>query len=107
MNLYKLLLHVLRFQLRVLHAVVLLHRPPFLLPSQEVMADFEALLWGHLENYEELAQENPTLLVDCLRVIELQVWFRGSKAWYSRPWGSRARSCELFIFFGGGGGRLT
>lgn len=37
------------------------------------MDDFEALLWEHLSDYERLAQDNPTLLVDCLRVIELQV----------------------------------
>lgn len=43
---------------------------------KEVMADFEALLWDQLAEFEDLAQNNPTLLVDCLRVIELQVGVR-------------------------------
>jgi hypothetical protein len=37
------------------------------------MAEFEALFWEHLAGFEDLAKENPTLLVDCLRIIEIQV----------------------------------
>ena len=40
---------------------------------QAVMTKFESLLWSQLKNYEGLAQHQPTLLVDCLRVVELQV----------------------------------
>ena len=39
----------------------------------EVMEAFEAQLWGHLDNFMELGQDSPTLLVDCLRIVELQV----------------------------------
>ncbi len=38
----------------------------------DAAADFEVVLFEHLERYEELAQEQPTLLVDCLRVVEMQ-----------------------------------
>lgn len=43
----------------------------------EVMVAFEEQLWSHLDNFLELSGSNPTLLVDCLRVIELQVWTVG------------------------------
>jgi len=39
---------------------------------KDVVAEFEGLLWDHLYDYEDLAQSSPTLLVDCLRVIEVQ-----------------------------------
>jgi hypothetical protein len=41
--------------------------------DQDAMAEFEALFWEHLAGFEDLAKENPTLLVDCLRIIEIQV----------------------------------
>jgi hypothetical protein len=37
------------------------------------MQTFEDQFWDHLDNFMELSQENPTLLVDCLRIVELQV----------------------------------
>lgn len=39
----------------------------------EVMAIFEEKLWGHFDNFMELGQDSPTVLVDCLRIVELQV----------------------------------
>ncbi|KAJ9533070.1 hypothetical protein QJQ45_018170 [Haematococcus lacustris] len=39
---------------------------------KSAMAQFEEVLWAYLEQYEELAQDNPTLLVDCLRIMEIQ-----------------------------------
>lgn len=39
----------------------------------EVMAEFEAQLWERLLQYDVLAARSPTLLVDCLRVVVLQV----------------------------------
>ncbi|MEW5306963.1 MAG: hypothetical protein WDW36_009390 [Sanguina aurantia] len=37
-----------------------------------VMAIAEGLLWEHVRNYDALAREAPALLVDCLRIVELQ-----------------------------------
>lgn len=39
---------------------------------KSAMAQFEEVLWAYLEQYEELAQDNPMLLVDCLRIVEIQ-----------------------------------
>ncbi|KAJ9533396.1 hypothetical protein QJQ45_026375 [Haematococcus lacustris] len=40
---------------------------------KSAMAQFEEVLWAYLEQYEELAQDNPMLLVDCLRIVEIQL----------------------------------
>ncbi|MEW5314341.1 MAG: hypothetical protein WDW38_005849 [Sanguina aurantia] len=37
-----------------------------------VMAIAEGLLWDHVRNYDALAKDAPALLVDCLRIVELQ-----------------------------------
>lgn len=53
----------------------------------EVMVAFEKQLWSHLDNFLELSGSNPTLLVDCLRVIELQVWTVGvDQDWVCLDW---------------------
>ncbi|GAX84704.1 hypothetical protein CEUSTIGMA_g12126.t1 [Chlamydomonas eustigma] len=48
------------------------HMFSYLERVNEVMQTFEEQLWDHLDNFLELSQENPTLLVDCLRIVELQ-----------------------------------
>ena len=50
------------------------HMYQYLERVNEVMAAFEEQLWGHFDNFMDLGQDNPTLLVDCLRIVELQVW---------------------------------
>ncbi len=48
----------------------------------EVLERAEALLWGHVRAYHELARANPRLLVDCLQV-------RGRRGW---GWGGGWRA---------------
>ena len=38
----------------------------------EVVLEFEERLWSHIDNFLDLSESNPTLIVDCMRVIELQ-----------------------------------
>ena len=49
------------------------HMLQYLERVNDVMAMFEERLWGHLDSFMELGQDNPTVLVDCLRIVELQV----------------------------------
>ena len=37
------------------------------------MASCERRLWGHFRRFMDLAATRPSLLVDCVRVVELQV----------------------------------
>lgn len=39
----------------------------------ETMTTFERRLWSHIRNYHDLAVNDPKLLVDCVRIIEIQV----------------------------------
>lgn len=63
----------------------------YLARVKDVMKEFEARLWEALDDYVELSQSNPTLLVDCCRVIELQV---GSS---SRLYGHFVCGCALWM----------
>lgn len=44
----------------------------FLQPVEEVMAQFEERLFLYMDDFLVLAEENPALLVSCVRVVELQ-----------------------------------
>eukprot|EP00877_Chromochloris_zofingiensis_P004011 jgi/Chrzof1/13610/Cz08g04030.t1 len=55
----------------------------------ETMTTFERRLWSHIRNYHDLAVNDPKLLVDCVRIIEIQekmdAHYIATKAGYIRP----------------------
>jgi hypothetical protein len=55
----------------------------------DTSAAFERRLWGHVRNFMALGREQPGLLVDCARCVELQEQVGKRKIWggmgFGRP----------------------